>query len=89
MALQRIGKGRFRDFASQLYDELREAGGFLPFTDASPSEAINERFGVSKKTFKRAVGTLYKDRKIALADDGITVKHYGFTASSPQRRHPA
>ena len=71
MALQRIGKGRFRDFASQLYDELREAGGFLPFTDASPSEAINERFGVSKKTFKRAVGTLYKDRKIALADDGI------------------
>ena len=70
-ALQRIGKGRFRDFASQLYDELREAGGFLPFTDASPSEAINERFGVSKKTFKRAVGTLYKDRKIALADDGI------------------
>ena len=73
IALQRIGKGRFRDFASQLYDELTGAGGFLPFSDASTPEAIKERFGVSKKTFKRAVGTLYKEHKIRLSDEGIRI----------------
>lgn len=71
LSIQRIGKGRFRDFASQLLDELREAGGALPFTDHSTPEEIQERFGVSKKTFKRAVGTLYKDRKIILTDTQI------------------
>lgn len=71
ISLQRLGKGRFRDFADQLLSELDEAGGFLAYTDKSDAEAIAERFGVSKKTFKRAVGTLYKARKITLEDDGI------------------
>lgn len=73
LSLQRIGKGRFRDFADQLLDELREAGGFLPFTDHSDPDDIQERFGVSKKTFKRAVGTLYKNRKIVITEGGISV----------------
>lgn len=73
LSLQRIGKGRFRDFADQLLDELREAGGSLPFTDHSDPDDIQEHFGVSKKTFKRAVGTLYKDRKIVITDGGISV----------------
>ena len=71
ISLQRIGKGRFRDFADVLLDALREAGGFLPFTDRSEPEAIAERFEVSKKTFKRAVGTLYKQHLITLSDEGI------------------
>ena len=32
LSLQRIGKGRFRDFADQLYDELQQEGGFLPYS---------------------------------------------------------
>ena len=44
ISLQRIGKGRFRDFADVLLDALREAGGFLPFTDRSEPEVIAERF---------------------------------------------
>lgn len=71
ISLQRLGKGRFRDFADQLLEELEAAGGFLAYTDKSSAEEIAERFEVSKKTFKRAVGTLYKARKIRLADDGI------------------
>ncbi|MDO4210876.1 MAG: S1-like domain-containing RNA-binding protein [Bacteroidales bacterium] len=73
ISLQKIGKGRFRDFADELLEELEAAGGFLAYTDKSSSEAIAERFGVSKKTFKRAVGTLYKARKISLKDDGISI----------------
>ena len=52
-------------------EELNEAGGTLPFSDNSPAEAIAERFGVSKKTFKRAIGTLYKARKIELHEGHI------------------
>lgn len=68
LSIQRIGKGRFRDFAEQLLEELQKAGGELPFTDNSSPEEIKERFGVSKKTFKRAVGTLYKECKIILKE---------------------
>ena len=74
---QRIGKGRFRDFADQLLDKLRSAGGFLPFTDNSTPESIQERFSVSKKTFKRAIGTLYKAKAVTLAPDGIRLAQTG------------
>lgn len=77
LSLQRIGKGRFRDFAEQLLDELQKAGGELPFTDDSSPEEIKERFGVSKKTFKRAVGALYKDCKINLLEHSIVLNIVG------------
>ena len=74
VALGRIGKGRFRDFAEQLLDELENApDGRLPFNDHSSAEEIAERFGVSKKTFKRAVGTLYRNREITLEESGIAL----------------
>ncbi len=74
LSLQRIGKGRFRDFADQLLDELRnEPAHTLPFGDHSSPDDIRERFGVSKKTFKRAVGTLYKNGFITPSETGITL----------------
>ena len=77
LSIQRIGKGRFRDFAEQLLEELQKAGGELPFTDNSSPEEIKERFGVSKKTFKRAVGTLYKECKIILKEHAILLNITG------------
>ena len=75
LSLDRIGKGRFRDFADELLDELRQAPGHtLPFSDASSPDAIRERFGVSKKTFKRALGTLYKQGLVAISDTDITAR---------------
>lgn len=75
LSIQRIGKGRFRDFADQLLEELKNTeGGILPFSDASSPEDLRERFGVSKKTFKRAVGTLYKQGLIELRDNEIKLK---------------
>lgn len=73
VSLQSLGVSRFRDFADQLLDELEQAGGTLPYCDASSAEEIAERFGVSKKTFKRAVGTLYKASKIHMTDGGIAL----------------
>ena len=72
VSLQRLGKSRFRAFAEVLYEELQATPeGFLPFTDKSSSDDISARFGVSKKTFKRAVGTLYREKKIILEEGGI------------------
>lgn len=71
VSLDRLGKSRFRDFADVLLDELRQAGGSLPFTDDSSPDAIAARFGVSKKTFKRALGTLYRERKVELTEQSV------------------
>ena len=56
-----------------MLEELKAAGGELPFSDRSSAEAIAERFGVSKKTFKRALGTLYRQRLIRLSDEKIVL----------------
>ena len=74
LSMQRIGKSRFRDFAEVLFEELEKEGGVLPFSDKSSSEEIANRFGVSKKTFKRAVGNLYKEHKILISDREIRLK---------------
>lgn len=70
IALQRLGKGRFRDFSEMLVAALKEEGGFLPYDDSSSPEEIAERFQVSKKTFKRALGTLYREQRIFFTDGG-------------------
>ena len=71
ISAQPIGKSRFRDFSETLYEELERCGGMLPYSDKSSSEAIAERFKVSKKTFKKAIGNLYKAHKITIKEDKI------------------
>ena len=70
----RIGRSRYVDFAQQLEDELRACGGTLPFGDASDPDDIAERFHVSKKTFKRALGQLYRAQKVVLTPNSVTLK---------------
>ncbi|MDD7250502.1 MAG: S1-like domain-containing RNA-binding protein [Prevotellaceae bacterium] len=71
IVLQTDGKRHVDDFAQQLFEALRQAGGFLPVGDATPADEIYSRFEVSKKTFKRAVGSLYKQGVITISDEGI------------------
>ena len=71
LILNKPGFEKIDDFALKLHALLKEADGFLPFTDKSDSQDIYEVFGVSKKTFKKAVGDLYKKRQILLEPDGI------------------
>ena len=71
LSLQRIGKGRFRDLLTNSTMNFSKKGGFLPYSDHSSPEELQERFGVSKKTFKRALGTLYKNRVVIITDKGI------------------
>lgn len=58
-----------------IYRELMKSGGFIPLHDKSTPDEIKERFQMSKNAFKRAIGHLYKDKKIEIKSDGIyTVK---------------
>lgn len=50
---------------------IEEKGGRLPFTDKADPEVIREATGMSKNEFKRAVGHLYKERKIVIEKDCI------------------
>ena len=71
IALQQYGYKGVEGSSAKIFDDLREAGGFLPFNDKSSPEEIKNKFQVSKKVFKKAIGALFKKRKITIKDDGI------------------
>ncbi len=56
---------------SILLDALKANNDFLNLTDKSSPDEINRVLGLSKKAFKRAVGNLYKQKKITLSEKGI------------------
>ena len=74
LILQQTGPRKVDDFAETLLKYIRDHNGFTSFNDKSDAEEIYETFGVSKKTFKKAVGELYKMRLIILQPDGIRLK---------------
>ncbi|MEN6363345.1 MAG: S1-like domain-containing RNA-binding protein [Bacteroidales bacterium] len=71
LMLQKPGFEKIDDFSIRLHELLKEADGFLPLTDKSPVEEIYNRFGISKKTYKKAVGDLYKKHLVVLEENGI------------------
>ncbi|EJX10488.1 RNA-binding S1 domain-containing protein [gut metagenome] len=76
LMLQKPGFAKVGDFSKMLLDYLREQGGRIALTDKSPAEEIYEVFGVSKKTFKKGVGDLYKKRLISLQDNAIVLVNF-------------
>lgn len=58
-----------------IFKKLEKAGGFLPFHDKSEVESIKKEFGMSKASFKRAIGRLFKERKILIKEDGIEINN--------------
>lgn len=55
---------RLGEDADKIFAYLESVGGKMPFGDKSTPEEVQEMFGMSKGAFKRALGTLYKARKI-------------------------
>jgi len=71
LVLDRSGFQRIAPLTEKIIDALRAKGGRLPYHDKTAPGEIRDAFGVSKKAFKQAVGTLYRKRVIELAPDGI------------------
>ena len=73
LALQKAGFEKVDDFAETLLQYIEAQGGFTTMNDKTEAAVIYNTFGVSKKTFKKAVGDLYKKRLIMLEEGGIRI----------------
>ncbi|MGY8885810.1 MAG: CvfB family protein [Flavobacteriales bacterium] len=70
IVLQTPGYRSIEPNANFILEELTAAGGFLPLHDKSDPDAIKNELGMSKKSFKKAIGTLYRkvERHFAISN---------------------
>lgn len=71
ISLRKEGMENLEVGAQQILEELKNNDGFLPLHDKSSPEEIQMMLQMSKKNFKRSVGILYKQKRIAINQDGI------------------
>ncbi len=71
VTLQQPGYQGIEPNAKHILDVLKVNGGFLPLSDNSKPEVIYKALEMSKKTFKKAIGALYRERQIRIEPDGI------------------
>ena len=74
ISLSQLGYRNIEPNAQFILTALEDNSGFLPLTDKSTPELIKREVQMSKKSFKKAVGSLYKARKIDIKSDGIHLK---------------
>ena len=74
VSLQKAGYEEVSDAADLVLDKLKAAGGKLALSDKSSPEEIYAALGMSKKTFKKAIGSLYREGKITLSEASIQVQ---------------
>lgn len=74
VSLGKKGYQRIEDETDKILRLLDENNGYLPYHDKSDPEEIYEFFGMSKKAFKMATGSLYKLRKITFTKTGIKLE---------------
>ena len=71
VSLQKLGYQNIEPNAELILDELKASKGFLRLNDNSSPEDIKTVLKMSKKTFKKSIGLLYKEKRIEIKDDGI------------------
>lgn len=68
-----LGYEKVDGIAQQIFRTLQQNGGFLSVHDKSDADEIYSLFACSKKSFKKAIGALYKQQLILLDDKGIRI----------------
>ncbi len=71
LCLEKPGYEKVGGVTETILRVLKAEGGFVSITDKSPPGVIAKKFNVSKKTYKKAVGALYKKRLITIDPEGI------------------
>lgn len=71
ISLSQIGYRNIEPNAQFILNELKDNSGFIPLHDKSSPQDIKEQLQMSKKSFKKAIGSLYKDRLITIEKEGI------------------
>lgn len=75
LSLHPLGYEKVDPLTQMILDELKKMGGFIAVSDKSDAEEVYRVFGISKKSFKQAIGALYKKRLITLSPDGIRLNN--------------
>ncbi|RNI31525.1 CvfB family protein [Rufibacter latericius] len=73
VSLQKQGYDEVLEASEMILARLRAEKGHLPLTDKSTPELIYQTLGMSKKTFKKAIGALYKRGDVQLLPEGISL----------------
>ncbi len=71
LSLTASGYDKISGIAETILNHLARNDGFLPLTAKTSPEELQDRFGVSKKNYKKALGALYRERRISIDADGI------------------
>lgn len=71
--LQKSGYKEIDNISKDILEKIKDQGGNISLTDKSDPKEISSMFGISKKAFKRAIGSLYKQKLIIIEDGGIRV----------------
>ncbi len=77
LALQPTNDRLKTDLADEIIQYIKAHNGVSLITDKSPPDDIYATFGVSKKNYKRALGTLYKQRRIMIETDRVLLATKG------------
>lgn len=74
VSLRKMGMENLEEGAQKILNELKANDGYLPLHDKSDPEDIQFQLEMSKKNFKRSLGTLYKKKLVILEEDGVRLK---------------
>ena len=72
VSLRPLGyRNTIEDDKAKILHQLTQKNGVVQLTDKSSPESIKFHLQMSKKAFKRALGALYKEKKVLLHQDRI------------------
>lgn len=75
LSLEPIGyKNKIDELSQRVLDVLAQNSGFLALNDKTDPDVIYNALDMSKKNFKKSIGSLFKAGLITIADDGIKLK---------------
>lgn len=74
VVLQKPGYDRISEIVKRIIEKLADNGGVLDISDKTAPDIIYNLFGCSKKDYKKALGALFKEKKIELTDTEIKLK---------------
>ncbi len=74
VTLEKIERMRVDDLSTVVLDYIKAHGGSIAITDKSTPEEIRNAFQCSKKDYKKALGQLYRERKVLLSPTTVTLQ---------------
>ena len=84
--LQQSGYEKIDAISRTILKTIKNHGGRIAVTDKTKPEDIYTLFGISKKTFKKAIGALYKKRLVTMDTNGIKLARGKADRREPRRK---